>query len=258
MALAAAKSPTDLFWDDRANQERDLAKVNIADTVQRDHELQFVFGLLEPSMRMVEIGCGNGYVTQLLRSRVAYIDAFDYAENMLERARQAYGETNNRFLHDSVLEPKRIGTGYDAGLCVRVLINLRDLEEQKRAVRNMAGMIRRGGRLILIEGFRDGFDVINTTRQTIGLAPANPAAINFYCYLSDLMPTILEHFQIERTWHSGLFDFLTRIVYPQLVGADKAMEPGGFHHKVEPIVRANTLPDLGIYARLRGFALVCK
>ena len=57
---------------------------------------------------------------------------------MLERARQAYGETNNRFLHDSVLEPKRIGSGYDAGLCVRVLINLRNLQEQKCAVRNMA------------------------------------------------------------------------------------------------------------------------
>jgi hypothetical protein len=66
---------------------------------------------------------------------------------MLERARQAYGETNNRFLHDSVLEPKRIGSGYDAGLCVRVLINLRNLQEQKCAVRNMALMIRRGGRM---------------------------------------------------------------------------------------------------------------
>jgi len=258
MALTDAKSPTDLFWDARAIQERDLAKVNIADIVQRDHELQFVYGLLEPSMRMVEVGCGNGYVTQMLRSRVAHVDGFDYAENMLERARQAYGETNNRFLHDSVLEPKKIGTGYDAGLCVRVLINLRDLEEQKRAMRNMAGMIRPGGRLILIEGFRDGFDAINSTRRAIGLAPANPAGINFYCNLSDLMPTILEHFQIERTWHSGLFDFLTRIVYPQLVGADKATEPGDFHLKVEPIIRANTLSDLGIYARLRGFALVRK
>lgn len=258
MTSTATKSSTDAFWNVRAKQEADLTKVNISDTVQRDHELQFVFKHLNPTMRMVEIGCGNGYVTQQLRSRVAHVDGFDYAENMIERAREAYGETNNRFFHDSVLAPKNVGSDYDAGLCVRVLINVRDLEEQKTAVRNMAGMIRKGGRLIFIEGFRDGFDAINEARAAVGLAPANPAKINFYSYVSELMPEILEHFQIEQTWHTGLFDYLTRVVYPQLVGADNAMEPGEFHLKIEPLVRANTMPDLANYARLRGFALVRK
>jgi hypothetical protein len=119
-------------------------------------------------------------------------------------------------------------------------------------------MIRPGGRLILIEGFRDGFDAINAMRRAIGLSDARPAAINFYSYLHELMPAIVESFQIERTWHSGLFDFLTRIVYPQLVGAEKATEPGEFHRQIEPIVRANELPDLAVYARLHGFALARK
>lgn len=258
MTSTATKSSTDAFWNVRATQEPDLTKVNISDTVQRDHELQFIFEHLNATMRMVEIGCGNGYVTQQLRTRVAHVDGFDYAENMVERARQAYGETNNRFFHDSVLDPKNVGSDYDAALCVRVLINVRDLEEQKTAVRNMAGMLRKGGRLIFIEGFRDGFDAINATRTAIGLPAANPAAINFYSYVADLMPEILEHFHIEQTWHSGMFDFLTRIVYPQIDGADNAMEPGEFHLKVESLVRTNTLPDLAQYARLRGFSLARK
>lgn len=252
------KSSTDLFWNARAEKEHEVAKVNIADTVQRDHELQFILQNVTSSMRMVEIGCGNGYVSQQLREKVATLDAFDYAENMVDQARKNYGETNNRFFHDSVLEPKNTRQDYDAALCVRVLINLRDVEEQKRAVENMAGMLRTGGRLILIEGYKDGFDALSEARQAVGMPALTPAKINFYSYLRELMPTILDHFTIERTWHSGMFDFLTRLVYPQLAGPDNTHEPGSFHQKIEPMIRANALPDLAVYARLHGFSLIKK
>lgn len=251
----SSKSATDQFWNQRSDREPDAAKVNIADTVQRDMELQFVFKHLPIEARMVEVGCGNGYVSQQLRSRVAHLDSFDYAERMVEQARATYGETNNRFFHDSVLSPRNVKPPYDAALCVRVLINLRDVEEQRLAVRNIANLLRPGGRLVLIEGYLDGFEAINAFRQTIGVAPAVPAGINFYSHLGELLPTISEHFVIEQTWHSGLFDFLTRVVYPQLVGADNAKEPGEFHSKIEPIVRANDGPDFARFARLHGFAL---
>ncbi|MBV9405181.1 MAG: class I SAM-dependent methyltransferase [Acidobacteriaceae bacterium] len=249
------KSKTDQFWNQRPVVEPDNAKVNISDTVQRDMELQFVFENVSLHDRVVEIGCGNGYVSEKLRSRVAHLDAFDYAEKMIDRARDLWGELNNRFFHDSVLSPQKIRPPYDVALCVRVLINLRDLDEQRLAIKNMAGMLRQGGRLILIEGYRDGFDTINAFRQSIGMEPATPAQINFYSYLGELMPTIAEYFAIERTWHSGLFDFLTRIVYPQIAGAENATGPGEFHHKIEPIVRESSSRDLARFARLHGFAL---
>jgi SAM-dependent methyltransferase len=252
------KSSTDQFWNRRAVTEPEVAKVNIADTVQRDLELQFIFEHLPPATRIVEVGCGNGYVTQQLRSRVSFVDAFDYAESMVESARSNYGETNNRFLHDSVLDPKYVKGPYDAAVCVRVLINLRNLEEQKLAVLNMAGMLPPGGRLILVEGYRDGFDAINALRKAIGLTPAKPAAVNFYSYLDELLPSIDEHFAIEQTWHSGLYDYLTRIVYPQLIGAENATGPGEFHSKIEAIVRANDGPDMARFARLHGLVLARK
>ncbi len=52
-----------------------------------------------------------------------------------------------------------------------------------------------------------------------------------------------------------MFDFVTRIAYPMTDGADKVMEPGEFHLKVESLIRAKTLPDLSKKARLRGFSL---
>lgn len=58
------KSRTDLHWDQRAITESDEARVNIGDTVQRDLELEFIFSHLPSSGRILEVGCGNGYVTQ--------------------------------------------------------------------------------------------------------------------------------------------------------------------------------------------------
>jgi len=104
------KSNTDRHWNDRALSESDDARVNIADTVQRDLELQFIFSQLPADAQVLEVGCGNGYVTRQLRERVRHVDAFDYAENMVARGRANYGETNNRFFHGSVLDPPDVVT----------------------------------------------------------------------------------------------------------------------------------------------------
>lgn len=250
-----SKSPTDEYWNQRPLTESDPAKVNMQETVQRDFELKFVFQHLRQGARLVEIGCGNGYVSQQLRERVAFVDAFDFSENMIAYARKAYGETNNRFFHDTVLNPRHTKGPYDIALCVRVLMNLRNFEEQKTAIRNIANMLPSGGRLILIDGFRDGFEVLTEFRQTIGLPPVVPASHNFHSSLAEMLPVLTEHFIIEQTWHTGLYDFLTRIVFPRLVGAENATRPSEFHEKIEPVIHAYDGPDLARFARVHGFAL---
>jgi len=250
------KSETDRHWNERAKSGIDVAKINIDDTVQRDLELQFVLQNLDRGARVLEVGCGNGYVTQQLRERVAFIDAFDFAENMIEHGRKRYGETNNRFFHDSVLDPKNTQGPYDIAVCIRVLINLRNLEEQKRAIQNIAGLLKRGGKLVLIEGYREGFEALSAFRSGVGMPALRPASINYYSALTELMPVLQREFTIADTFHTGLFDFLTRIVYPSLVGPDQASHAGEFHLKIEPIVRAYAGTDMAPFARLHGFSLI--
>jgi SAM-dependent methyltransferase len=250
------KSETDKHWNERPRRESDAAKVNIDDTVQRELELGFVFRNLDRGARLLEVGCGNGYVTQQLRERVAFVDAFDYAENMIARGKELYGEKNNRFFHDSVLDPKNAKGPYDLAVCIRVLINLRDSKEQSTAIHNIANLLKPGGKLILIEGYREGFDAISSLRTSIGMPALKPAAINYYSALSEIMPVLQKHFVVADTFHTGLFDFLTRVVYPSLVGPDKAGQTGDFHSKIEPILHAYRGPDLASLARLHGFLLV--
>src|SRR5258705_10014414 len=165
-------------------------------------------------MRVLEVGCGNGFSTNRFRSVVNHVDAFDYSEEMIRRARDAFGETNNRFIHDNVLAPRHLAGPYDAVVCVRVLINLRSLEEQRLAVRNLVSLLDSGGRLILVEGFSDGFSSLNELRAKVSLPPLEPARINFYSALRALLPDLEQQLYLVDEFHLGAYDYLTRVVYP--------------------------------------------
>ena len=249
------KSETDQFWNERAVTEADPAKVNIADDVQRQLETAFILDHLPAGARVLEVGAGNGHLTNILRRHAGFVDAFDYAENMVEQAKRLHGETNNRFFHDSVLNPTAVQPPYDAVVCVRVLINLRNLEEQQRAFDHMVSLVKPGGRLILVEGFLDGFNRLNDVRQAAGIEPLKPAAINFYSPLSAWTER-LGKFEVIAEFNSGTFDFLTRVVYPALAGAEHATGPSEFHQRIHQLARTFDPAPLKPMGRLRGFILV--
>ena len=252
------KSFTDMHWNERAVNEKDVATVNIADVSQRELETEFLLKNLLPTDCVLEVGCGNGFLTNILMQHVAHVDAFDYAENMVDRAKSHYGEKNNRFFHDNLLSPANWQGPYDSIVCVRVLINLRDFEEQKAAVENMRKALKPGGRLLLLEGYRDGFEELNRLRVAAGMEPLVPASINFYCGLKEMRDELEKSFEIAADFHTGSFDYLTRAVYPALVGAANASGHSDFHSKILPLAKSFNPDQFKQFARLRGFLLIRK
>lgn len=249
------KSKTDEHWDSRAKTEKDSNLVNIADISQRKLETDFILEHLDESHSVLEAGCGNGFLTDIIRSNVKHVDAFDYAENMIERAKSEQGEKNNKFFFDNILDPKDWSSQYDSIVCVRVLINLRDINEQKIAVENMANALAKNGKLILIEGYQNGFDELNKLREKSGLERLDPANINFYSPLEEMLDFFKDHFEIKAEFHSGTFDFLTRVVYPALVGPENATGHSDFHQKILKICENFNPNDFQPLARLRGYVL---
>lgn len=250
------KSATDFHWNERATIELDAAAVNIADVSQRELETKFLQSHLEAEDRILEVGCGNGFLTNILRDQVAHVDAFDYAENMVTQAITQQGETNNRFFHDNVLNPSGWEMPYDAIVCVRVLINLRDLAEQKLAVDHMYHALKPGGRLLLIEGYMDGFGEINRLREKIGMERLEPAAINYYSSVAEMRAHLDRYFVSTEEFHTGTFDFLTRVVYPSLVGEKNATGHSDFHQKILGIASVFNSEAFAPLARLHGYKLI--
>jgi len=249
------KSETDLHWNERALSVKDDLEVNIMDIFQRDLEYDYVCRFLKRDMSVVEAGCGNGYSTAKFRTLVRHIDAFDFSEAMVMRAIERFGETNNRFIHDNVLNPTKLAGPYDAAVCIRVLINLQSLSEQQLALRNLGAMIRPGGLLLLAEGFKDGFAALNGLRARLDLTPIEPAGINFYSWMGEVMPELLHCYQVEEKFHLGAYDYLTRVVYPMMVGAENVKHNTVFSEKAAQLARAYNPDAFKGFSRMRLFAL---
>lgn len=249
------KSATDLFWNSRA-QSTGFEQANIDDLVQRSLENDFMLGELNSAMSVLEVGCGNGYLTQEIRKRVSRVTSFDYSEEMIAVAKEVCGEENNSFFVGSVLDPDVVDEQFDALLCVRVLINLNSTEEQKQAIENMAKWVKPGGRLILVEGYQDGFDSLSELRNQIGLSPVEPAKINCYSMFETLRSVVDEYFHITNDWNSGFYDVMTRVAYPLLVGEENVSGPADFHSDVQPLLRALNGNVFSKYARLHGISAI--
>ena len=222
------------------------------DIFQRDLEYDYICRYLSPDMTVLEVGCGNGFSTNRFRALVRHVDAFDYAENMVERARTHFGETNNRFIHDNVLHPQHLHGPYDAVICVRVLINLQDLEQQRLALRNLVPLLTPGGLLIVAEGFTEGFAALTHLRSQVGLPPMEPAKINFYSSLEDLVPEMERHCEIEETFHLGAYDYLTRVLYPLIVGMEQVTHNSVFSERCVALARAYNPESFAPFSRMRG------
>lgn len=246
------RSETDVHWNDRAVKEREVVHVNIADINQRELEFEAIRPFLNPEMEVLEVGCGNGYSTDRFRAQVRHVDAFDYAENMIAAALERYGESNNRFFKDDVLNPVHWRDRYDTVICIRVLINLRNLDEQKQAITNMLEVLRPGGRFILVEGYREGFEALTEVRVQCGLAPVQPARINFYSSQADLLPTIETQCTLEEKFHLGAYDYLTRIVYPLITPPEEVTHNTSFSEKAAVLARAFNDDCFSRFSRLHG------
>ena len=210
------------YWDGVARQSAHDSLAAHRDLQQKRLELELIAPCLEPGMRLLEVGCGDGSVTEFLCRRVAHVDAFDASEGMLSLARTRLAAANCTLLHKALPEPSPEGLRppYDAALTVRVLINLEDREAQARAIEWIAAQLRPGGVYLLLEGWEDGMDALDELRRSAGMRPLARASYNLNLRQDWIEEVAGRHFRVARRGGLGTYDFLTRFFYPLLVGED--------------------------------------
>ena len=132
---------------------------------------------------IVDAGCGNGYtLTRLaeLFPEHQYI-GIEQNDRLRALAKKQLEDSRVQVIPGDIRDPNSVCVdpgSADVLICQRVLINILDLADQKRALKTLAELVRPGGALMFIETFRCGFDNLNDARAELSLEPLPPPAHN--------------------------------------------------------------------------------
>lgn len=227
------------YWCKRAEELAGTLKVTHQDIYQKKIETEILDTLIDPYMQALEVGCGDGYVTEFLSNRVLTVDAFDASPQMIELAKKRLALKSNCYLwQDELPRPSHTPKSkYDLVVSVRVLINL-PTTYQHLALDWIASKVKTGGRFVLIEGSADGIANLNRVREQCRIPDIEVPEYNYNIHRDWLMPILKRDFKIVSEHNTGTYDYLTRVFYPQYVGKDNIEYNTGFH------VAAYELPNV--------------
>lgn len=175
------------FWTQQVERHGRSSNASWSDLPVIQMEIRELLKRIEDGDSVLDIGCANGFTSfALARKRHIRIRGLDYIPGMIQQARGALGECDaelrERMAFDvgditSLDEPDN---HYDKVVVVRVIINLRDLDNQLTGLRNSARVVKPGGLLLLSEATLQGWNNLNAFRREWGLSDIPMPPFNTY------------------------------------------------------------------------------
>ncbi len=148
--------------------------------------------------RLLDVGCGTGVFAALVRSTLPNVQVWgiDLVGGMLEKGRARWQEHRGRVLPvqgDSENLPFETGV-FDLVTCAN---SFHHYPRQDRAVQEMARVLRPGGRLLLIDGYRDniwGWFIYDVCVSTVEQCVHHASAGRFRALFSDAgLGSVVQH-----------------------------------------------------------------
>jgi SAM-dependent methyltransferase len=199
---------------------------------------------------ILEVGCGNGVNCFALAEGFpsARFDGVDFVEEMVAAAREratAFPGVPPRFFVGDVCKLDAVAglkREYDVVFTDRCLINLNTHELQLQAITALAGRVRPGGHLVLIENSTTTYGRQNDCRVILGMPARTPASFNLFFDESRVRPHAAGlGLQLEHVEDFGsLHDLMLYALVPAMNGGTVDYE--------HPLVKLATTLSLGISA----------
>jgi ubiquinone/menaquinone biosynthesis C-methylase UbiE len=184
-----------------------------------NREIELIRQRIPPNTKLLDAGCGEGEGT-LVYSAIpgVVVHAVDFSKTRLRKAaEQLKHQKNVKLKQVDFLGQYSLDNDYDIVISQRFLINLMDWSLQSKVILDLISMIKLKGRLIMLEGSKQGVDSLNQFRAAWGL---DPIPVKWHNLFFD--DNVLEKF-MQQHGHNlvekdglGTYFLLTRGIRPTL------------------------------------------
>jgi len=172
----------------QAEQFGESSESTMPDVIVRRKEIEAITAFLRWApfscrrLKGLEVGCGNGFLMQTILaefSRKYEFHAIDMSPELVGIAKKR--GLNCTFEVGDIRKMRFDDAFFDLVICERAIINILNADQQVQAYRELARILRSGGLMVAIEGFKAGLENLNRARAEFLLAPIpEPAVNNWY------------------------------------------------------------------------------
>jgi ubiquinone/menaquinone biosynthesis C-methylase UbiE len=227
--MAEKLTPAEIrdYWTRQATAHGSAPSASWTDVGAIELEIRAISRRLADGDRVLDVGCANGYSTlEYAVRKQLRIKGVDYVPEMIAIARQRLQEEQRQtlgvveFAVGDAMALDEADETYDKAIVVRVIINLGVWEQQRRALRECARVVRRGGLLLVSEATLQGWSKLNQFRTEWGLPPIVMPAFNQYVDEEKVVEAAapqLELLEVEN--FASTYSVATRVIKPLLARA---------------------------------------
>lgn len=247
------------FWDDQAQKHGTSSLATMPDSIAFELELAQLEKMIPAGARVLDLGCGNGVKGIWLTKRIPFTYVgIDYSRQMINQANILFEQEKNtlqgtvRFEHGDMLDERMINEkDFDLIISVRSVINVGDVHNQLKAVKNAHAFLKESGTYLMIENSQQALRKINVVRQQFALPDIQERWHNTFLDEETFFPQIALYFDcVETINFESTYFLISRTLNAVLTPEGTDVD---FHSKLNQL--AAQLPPLGDYSPRKLFVL---
>jgi ubiquinone/menaquinone biosynthesis C-methylase UbiE len=218
------------FWNNQGEKFKESHWASWGDYFMIDLEVKFISEQIREQSQILDVGCANGFAAfkQLEAHPKIKITGIDFAEKMIFAAKKElegkYNSFKSRIMFDEgdICNLNFADDIFDLAYTTRVLINLPNWELQKKGIDEMIRVIKKGGKVVLLEAFWEPLSLLNAMRALKSLPPLVEHDFNRYLKISKVDNYLSSlNIKYERIDYSSIYYLGSRFLRELVTEVDK-------------------------------------
>jgi ubiquinone/menaquinone biosynthesis C-methylase UbiE len=230
MSLKYSQTEIFEYWTRQASEFKQSPSASWSDHHVIELEIREITKRLADGDKVLDVGCANGYSTlRFAAARDIQIRGLDYIPEMIEQARLRCTAVDQKirrsieFAVGDITDLKEPSSCYDKVIAIRVLINLGNMDNQVRGLRECIRVLKPGGVLLLSEATVQGWRRLNLLRSEWGLDDIPMPAFNTYLDEDEVVLAARQDLDLlEISNFASSYYVSTRLVKPLLARISSA------------------------------------